>query len=539
MQQSQQEPAPEGCVYFDKVQCGMYPVKKRKCEGRAVTTLAEQECRRLGWAFSESFRNQYTITDRTQDTPEGWASQTLDNWRVSHCQNLPRTELTFSNGLVVGIVLGYAISPEGMMLEGRHKLPISSRSAASLAQAERYISQLAGRYVVLLSIGTSARVYSDAVCSLGPVYDPVTRRLGASVALALDRPLIDNPEVGIDSVAAGEACYLFGQTPDRDAKRALANHYIDLSDFSQRRHWPTDDMDFTLGGRRRQDVSHEIAAKLRLNMKALIERYPTALPVTGGKDSRLLVAAASDMLDQISQFFVYHTNATSAADSEIALEIAREMSFPLRVISRETQRFRSGFSDADHADHMSLRHLRGGFEPETADPDHIRATQMVPDRYLILRGNMTGMARARHWRRPVFKDPHNTEFALTSLGVPASASNLFCERTQSAFVHWKENLPEKALPRIYDFLQMDVLQPHTNSAAYARESDHMFINPFNDRHLLHLTASIPPFMRKNGRIVEDIVSAYAKEISGFDDTSERLLKWQEQGAAISQRHKIG
>lgn len=504
-----------------------------------MTTLAEQECRRLGWAFTESFRNQYTITNLTQDAPEGWSSQTLGNWRVSHCQNLPRTELTFSNGLVVGIVLGYAVSPEGMMLEGRHKLPISTRSAASLAQAEKYVAQLAGRYVVLLCIGTSARVYSDPVCSLGPVYDPVTRRLGASLAMALDRPLIDNPDVSADNVAAGEACYLFGHTPDRDVKRALANHYIDLSDFSQRRHWPTEDMDFTLAGRKRHEVSLEIAAKLRLNMKALIERYPTALPVTGGKDSRLLVAAASDMLDQISQFFVYHTNASNAVDSEIALEIAREMSFPLRVISRESQRFKSGVSEADHADHMTLRHLRGGFEPETVDTDRIKATQMIPDRYLILRGNMADMAYAPHWQRPVFKDPHNTEFALGNLGVPAAASTAFCEKTQSAFLDWKESLPERALPRIYDFLQTDVWLPHGNSAAFARETDHMFINPFNDRHLLHLTASIPPFMRRNGRIVEDIVSTYAKEIIDLDDTAERILRRQEPNAVTSDLHKVG
>ncbi len=426
-----------------------------------------------------------------------------------------------------------------MMLEGRHKLPISTRSAASLAQAEKYISQLAGRYVVLLSIGTSARVYSDPVCSLGPVYDPVTRRLGTSVALALDRPVIANPDTPADSVASGEACYLFGQTPDRDVKRALANHYIDLTDFSERRHWPTEDMEFTLGGRKRQDLSLEIGAKLRLNMKALIERYPTALPVTGGKDNRLLVAAASDMLDQISQFFVCHTTASNAVDSEIALEIARELSFPLRVISRETQRFKSGFADSDYADHMTLRHLRGGFEPEMVETDRIKATQMVPDRYLILRGNMIDMTRAPHWQRPVFRDPHNTEFALASLGVPATVSVEVYQRTQTAFLNWKASLPDSALPRIYDFLQNDVWMPHTNSAAYAREVDHMFINPFNDRHLLFLAASIPPYMRKNGRIAEDIVSTYAKELSGLDDTAERLLKHQRDDVTPSELDKVG
>jgi hypothetical protein len=436
--------------------------------------------------------------------------------------------LTFSNGLVVGIVLGYAISPDGMMLEGRYKLPISTRSAASLAQAEKYIAQLAGRYVVLLSIGQNARVYSDPTCSLGPVYNSALKCLGASTALVLDRPVIDNPDVSAQSVTEGKARYLFGNTVDRDVKRAMSNHYINLSDFTLHRHWPTEDTPFELGDRPWQDVSREITEKLGSNMNALSKRYATALPISGGTDSRILLAAARDCLDQIREFFVYQTNWATVVDAEIALEIAQQMSLPLRVITRDSHSFKAIFSDQDHETHMQLRHLRGGFEPDTSEVGSIRAMQLIPKDRLILRGNIAEMSRALRWKRFVFDDPHNTAFALKKLFVPNDPDSTFYKASAAAFLRWKENLPAPAVARIYDMLHTELWMPHTNSAVYLREADHVMINPYNDRHIIHLTSMIHPHTRKVGRVVKDMVARNAQELSQIEFSADRVVRQREE-----------
>lgn len=487
----------------------------------ADTSLAEQECSARGWSFGDSFANQYVITPKSDRVPPGWKTTTLGDWRISHCPRLPISALTQANGTVVALVLGYAILPDGLMLDGKHKLPISAKDKDRLQKAEDHIAMLAGRYVALVSIGKTARVYPDPVCSMGPVYHTASRRLGASLTLILDRPVIDNPEVPARSVADGQTHYLFGHTPDAEVRRIRSNHFIDLSDFSMHRHWPLRDTCFDLADHSHRDLSGEIAEKLRLNMGALIGRYPTALPLTGGTDSRLLLAAGKDFLDQVGQIFVYSTNWSNSVDSQIAQEIAQTMCLPLRIISDTSPRF-AAVLDADaFRDHMALRFLRGGLEPDTSELGSIRAMLLVPHDALVLRGNVAEMTRALRWHRSVYDDPHHTGFALEKLNVIRDRAGPFYEKWQAEFLAWKASLPETALPRIYDLLHTELWLPHTNSGVYIREAHQTFINPFNDRHLIHLTSRIPPMVRKRRRVVNDIIYGYAKEIWRIDYKDQR------------------
>ena len=490
-----------------------------------MATLAESNCAQNGWNFAASFKHQYLITPHSEPAPGNWPSVELGKWRVGHCPNLPVAALTLTDGTVVGLVIGVAVSQGGMIIEGRHKMPVSARAEDPVALAEAYISTLAGRYVVLFNYADAARVYPDPTCSLGPVYHPQSGRVAASTALVLDRDLRDNPTIPASEVAANRARYLFGHTADAEVKRAISNHYVDLADFSVHRHWPTESLEFTLGARDFRDASDEIATKLGANVQALSGRFPTALPISGGTDSRVLLAASAPHLEQIQQFYAYHVNWSTSVDCEVALGITQAMCLPFQIISRDSTRFQQALTEAGLHDHMARRQLSGGFEPDTADARIVQAMHLVPENRMILRGNVIEMTRAPRWHRSVFDDPHNTGFAMEKLGVDANADTGFHASCVASFLDWKDRLPGNTIPRIYDFLHTELWMPHTNSAGYIRDLRHFMINPFNDRHLIHLTTCIKPIMRKRRRMVNHILQSRLPEIAaipyGNDLVAER------------------
>ena len=477
-----------------------------------MPSLAETECAQRGWDFAASFRKQYLITPRGTPGPDGWHSQTLSGWQVHHCPALPLATLTLSDGTAIGIVLGYAIAPDGLMIEGRHKLAVSARAMAKLDRIERYIAQLAGRFVVLLAHGPQARVYPDPGCSLGPVFDPTARRVGASTLLVLDRPVIDNPDVLAAEVAEARNFYRFGHTIDAHARRARPNHYLDLSDFSQHLHWPMPEDELGFDKSKTPEFAEAIAEKLALNMAALTGRYRTGLPISGGTDSRLLLAAGVHSLPQVKSFFVYHTNWSTSIDCLLARQIANRLSLPLTVISRDAPKFKSVLTDQQFEDIKSLRMLRNGGEPDTANPESIKAMYLSPQCDLVLRGNVAEMTRAQRWVRDVFDDPHNTEYALGKLGLSQDKTGPRHGFWTDQFAQWKATLPPGAIPRIYDFMHQELWLPHANSLVYLSEPRDFPINPFNDRQLIALTLRVSPKARRHGRLVDHIMQQNLPEL---------------------------
>lgn len=494
-------------------------------------TLARASCEENGWAFPETFWHQYLITPASEAKVDGWVDEDLGGWRVNSCPDLPKTLLKLGDGTVAGVVLGFAISTDGQMLDGSYKLPVKARTTDKMADAERHVAQLAGRYVVLLCIGDEARVYPDPACSLGPVYSPVSRRLAASTTLVINRKLRDNPEVPAADVARGAAYYRFGHTADAEVRRARSNHYIDLSDFSLHRHWPLPETEFDLGDAPISALAGEIAAKLARNMAALAGRYPCALPVTGGTDSRILLASAVDIFDQIDRFFVYYASWSSSNDCILARQIAEALALPLQVVARDAPSFAKAITRHDLQTVLAKRRLRNGLEPDTADPRSVQAMELVPERHLVLRGNVCEMTRALRWARPVFDDPHRTEHALNSLLLKKPQMGDRYGYWEDRFLQWKATLPDNALPRIYDLVHTELWLPHTNSLVYTAETRVSMINPFNDRRLIAATMRVPAVARKRGRLVNQIVRKRLPEISNIPYMKDYIAEQRRQRRA--------
>ncbi|QFT91536.1 hypothetical protein FIU86_01670 [Roseovarius sp. THAF9] len=490
-------------------------MKRRVC-------TAEVVCNKNGWDFSEAFPFQFRVSKARTAPCEQWMHFKLGDWHLHHCPRLPRHELGFGNGKVLGVVLGVAVDREGRSLNGR----MSLEGKGSLAALEDYIEGLAGRFVVLVAAYGATRIYFDATAGLSAVYSKKDRAVASSVHVAINREA--EPETGITSraVLAREGQYLLGETYDRHCRRVYANHYLDLKTFDMHRHWLGAEDDFAAVGEDRNGVAAEIAARLQQVMVTLAASHSTALPLSAGTDSRLLLAAAAPVLDRIERFYMHDIYKVTRFDREGAQLLAREMGVTLEVIDREDPEFESFMTPDEVAELRVKMAFRTGLSFDGIDEVTVRAVSRAPETTLVLRGNGAEMTRANKWTRAMAAQGCTLDDALAALlnmraeHLPDRVAPDRLESLRARYAAWHDGLPEPARARMPDVAHAELFMPAAPNNVYYAFERNFYINPFNDRRLMFLTAAFNPLARKRNKLVGKLIHNTTPQLNGLPYAAE-------------------
>lgn len=103
-----------------------------------------------------------------------------------------------------------------------------------------------------------------------------------------------------------------------EIKQLLPNHFLDLSNFEIKRFWPykkLEKIDI-------DEAAEKCSKMLKGFMEAIGNRYEVMLPVTAGKDSRLLVAATKDIKDKV---YYYINKETTLSDSSLDIAVPKKL----------------------------------------------------------------------------------------------------------------------------------------------------------------------------------------------------------------------
>ena len=93
--------------------------------------------------------------------------------------------------------------------------------------------------------------------------------------------------------------YPLGLTPRDGVERVLPNHFLDLSDWTLVRRWPTAPLVFDADP---VTVQHMVGEVTRRAIAALARDHVLQSPLTAGRDSRALLACARGMADRMTLF---------------------------------------------------------------------------------------------------------------------------------------------------------------------------------------------------------------------------------------------
>jgi hypothetical protein len=255
---------------------------------------------------------------------EGWGYAALGPLHVYAHPDLGLVRAAGDGGVEV-VLLGFALDPDHPELKDQE---IAGRAAAgrTLRDVIAATVDLAGRWVLLALVDGEVYALNDP-CGLRTVHYTATEAgpwLASNPAL-LGRlvPLRPAPYAHQFWESAYrrerlEPWIPSGTTLWDGVGHLVPNHSLQVGTGRQVRYWPVHPLP-------RHSMEHavpRVAALLRRLVQAGAARFPLSLPLTGGWDSRMLLAAARPIADQL---FVYTLMYRDLNDASADVRIPREM----------------------------------------------------------------------------------------------------------------------------------------------------------------------------------------------------------------------
>lgn len=252
--------------------------------------------------------------------------------------NLPCIAVSDRAGIPVGILLGFPIDLAARrIVDGPWTAPAAPRSGIDLgidALAVSILEALGGCFLLILAAGSAARIYPDSMAQVPCVYDPALRRAGSTAAALLDDAEYQRrfDQASFDRLGVeGQGWFLAGVTAHRGLRRVLANHYLDLSGWTDQRFWPAGQLE-PLGDP--SAAVDEVVEIVRAQIEALVAGPGTvAQALTAGLDTRTLLACARPYLSGI-EFVTVVGGDRHQNDTVVSRQIAAELGLRFRELPR-------------------------------------------------------------------------------------------------------------------------------------------------------------------------------------------------------------
>ncbi|TCK18162.1 hypothetical protein DFR30_1431 [Thiogranum longum] len=245
--------------------------------------------------------NQFLISATEREVAPGFEATKHGGWILYKNGDLPLLLLQTLDGKPLGCILGLIIDTQvSVLFKGPVIIPIlSSDSCAAKEMAiHQFLDRVGGRFVCIIADGDLQRLYLDAAGSLSCVYSNQHGIMASTPELILneksyysdmDHDLVAKLDVSFHGWFPG------GVTPHKSISRLLPNHYLDLRSWRQVRHWPESKIEMTTSA---EWTASKIADNIKASIRAVTNARKAYLPVTAGRDSRMLLACAKAELDR-------------------------------------------------------------------------------------------------------------------------------------------------------------------------------------------------------------------------------------------------
>ncbi|MFP4163326.1 MAG: hypothetical protein ACLFVE_05055 [Chitinispirillaceae bacterium] len=283
------------------------------------------------------FRRQFLVGPRPADQYQSWTHlKVRSDLHITAHPDLPLNSTRRDNRTLV--IIGYALDPyhpERNDLEIARDLIEHSTDAASLSENARSLS---GRFVLLLETPENSILLPDPGALRQIFFTQGGEELWAGSSSALISTVTNCP-VWEELIGDMNRTPLF-KTADfwlpgsltyfRNVRHLQPNHYLDLSEGRTRRFWPQQSLKpLSLSEQREQ-----AALLLRGIFDAAVRRFPLAMGLSSGLDSRMLLAASRYYSSELEYFtMVSEQSRSSHYDAAAASELLEQLRIPHRVIA--------------------------------------------------------------------------------------------------------------------------------------------------------------------------------------------------------------
>jgi len=462
---------------------------------------AELGCIAAGVSFEKAFRWQYLLTQKEIKAP-ALSRHEFSSWYIYTGSGLNVAQLEDKKGCPIGIFLGVGVDQTGLIVDRYRIDTLDLDKESFFDDFEKWLFHVAGRYNVLISREEISRFYSDPAGTNGMVYDRNGRQVASSLALCLDRPVEDHPLYDHTIVERGEGNYSLFHTRDAHALRGNPNFHLDLGSFSETRFWPQNE-GFESGAVSLQQIYGEMISTTQHVIRKINGRFKTALPLSGGQDSRLLASMAGAEIHEIDQIFTNIHNYSSRIDATIAGKIAEVLSLDHEVFDRR----KIDVSAENVARDEKEFHVALGMRIPLKREVIYGLQDKLADGAIVLRGHQTDLLRAVFIDRLGGKARKNLRWQIKRMMIVSRKefSQETYERFLPAYQAWIDTLPVKSRTRQVDLMFLEIYYSATIGAFFPAMTRNFYMSPFNSRRMMQLSLSIDEKYRHNSFAVNDIL----------------------------------
>lgn len=457
--------------------------------------------KRLG-EFSHFFRYQYVISKQREDL-EGFAHHPFGDLHL-HCgRDLPTHALHDETGAPIGYVIGIAVGPEGEIVDASSRLPLRSGADGFWTALEGYIIETAGRFAFIVNNGDEKRLYTDPIGMIGAVYSKHDGYVAASPLMCIKREVEPDPLFDFDIIRNHGGKLSLFHTADRHVRRMNPSTFLDLTSLEETRFWPRDEK-FAPAPQNPRPIYEEIKARASANIGAVAHAFLCSFPISGGQDSRLLLAFAQEHRDDVDQFFTHVNNWATKRDAAIAKKLCKISDVPheihdkgdFSVSHKEARQMTRAFQITSGAESQPPREYLSGI------------VQGLTESNVVLRGHQTDLLRAVYVFKPKERWAEAGWQIERLLIVPR---NMFSQETvekyEGEFKAWQDTLPKTAWDKAADFMFLEIYYNSTLGAMFPALWRNFYMSPFNSRKLIELSLQFGERDRRFSVPVYDIIQS--------------------------------
>lgn len=364
--------------------------------------------------------------------------------------------------------LGDIFDPDAPSLSNEAIVSRLLESTCSYSDFERSTESLGGRWLIFLRMGDESRVYPDATGSRPVYYHKDKFWVGGgpqiiaeTLGLNKDSDLIEefNHHTRSD-------WWPGGFTPYKDISHMWPNHFLRLNDMTIERFWPEEPIESVSI----DDAATRIATILDGIIDGASRRYELHMALTGGYDSRTLLAASHALHEKI-HFFTIHYPGIASFDLDTPVQLSEKFELDYRTVPLviPDEGFLATFD----------RNVASMVEGQCRT--NSMTYRSFPDKSLFLEGTASEIGRTFYYK--TFKHPDSiTEKSLCSRS--GFADNSLAEK---AFAEWLGSVPQDKNILILDLFYWEQRLGNWNAVDYVgQELTRNVMSPFNCRELLML-----------------------------------------------------
>jgi len=476
-------------------------------ETRRVVTLSELAAR----FDRSSLAGQFVLARSPEAVPPGWAVHEARGWVLAVHPALPVYTMRAVDGSGIGWLLGFPIDAAGRWVDA--DMVLAQGPDPSPGEFEERLYELGGQFLGVLLTPGIERVYLDCAGSLSAVFAPSHELVASTPSLI---PFSRGCEDAIDLIRATglpaarndlSFALAFGLTSRRGVERLLPNHALDLRDWSVKRHWPPAPLDDRADPRA---VVEGVARIIERHIAATVTRRPAYLPLTGGYDSRTLLACARSCLDAIHLHTLALGDRTAHFDIAMARQLARRHGLRHEVIECE----------APGAEEQDAWLWRTGLCVGGARGWRVfRTMQRFDPARVELTGQGGEAARASYWRDlGGDKSPLTEHAVVRALVLPPLPEILARART------WLDTLPASRFMHVVDLVYIEQrLGPWAGVVNYG-DAAPARLYPFAHRASFTAMLRLPDEYKQSGQFPRELIASRWPEL--LQDPFNRLPGWR-------------